>query len=118
VSGWDARSVLLALPLAAACSLRTPPPPGAPGDLIYELQNCANCHWPAGEGTARGPALDGLAAEWTPGRLAAFLAEPDGFREADARLRALERAYPGEMSRYDNLSAEQRLTLAHWLLAR
>lgn len=102
----------------AACSTRTPPPPGATGDLIYELQNCANCHGVDGEGTSRGPALANLPEHWTAERLAGFLEAPDGFLERDERLRALEKAYPGKMSRYDNLDLEQRTTLASWLLGR
>jgi mono/diheme cytochrome c family protein len=111
------RFLVVAMVLGA-CSLRTPPPPGATGDLIYELQNCANCHAADGAGTSRGPALVGLAEHWTAERLAAFLEEPAVFLERDARLRALEEAHPGKMSRYDNLTLDQRLTLSRWLLQR
>jgi len=104
--------------LVVACSFRKDPPPGADGATIYELQNCANCHGTELEGKSLGPALQGLAANWSEGELARFLADPGPFLARDARLEGLHRAYPGAMSRYDNLDLEQRTTLARWLLGR
>ena len=103
--------------LAVGCSLRQPPPEGASGPLIYELQNCANCHGEDRAGTARGPALAGLDRNWDRASLAEYLADPRAFAERDPRLDALRESHPGEMSRYDNLTLEQRLVLADWLLA-
>jgi mono/diheme cytochrome c family protein len=113
------RAVALALLAAGAalgCALRRDPPPGASGALIYELQNCANCHGADGAGTPRGPELADLAAHWSRAELARFLAEPGERLERDGRLQALRAAYRGSMSSYDNLSEEQRLLLADHLL--
>lgn len=111
-------AVLVFLLWGAACSLRRTPPPGADGAEIYRLQNCANCHGGAREGTHHGPALDGLRAHWERDRLAEFLADPAAFAAHDARLEGMDRQYGGvTMGRYDNLDLAQRSTLAEWLLA-
>lgn len=113
------RPLLLALVLlsSVACSTRRPPPPGASGDVIYALQNCANCHGDARQGTKLGPPLRPLAPSWTRERLAEYLADPRAVVATDERLSALDREYSADMGRYDNLSHEERLTLAGWLLA-
>lgn len=111
-------STIGAVPLLAiACSLRQPPPEGASGPQIYELQNCANCHGAGGEGSSLGPALRGLAAWWTRDALVSYLADPRTFVENDPRLKELDERYWGSMSSYDNLTAAQRGVLADWLLA-
>ncbi len=102
--------------LAAACAFRRTPPPGASGALIYDYQNCANCHGDAGEGQSLGPPLRDLGRHWTRDALGAFLADPDGHAERDPRLAELEERYAGNMQPYDNLTLEQRLVLADWLL--
>ncbi|MCZ6596852.1 MAG: c-type cytochrome [Planctomycetota bacterium] len=102
--------------LIAACSLRTPPPPGADGALIYELQNCANCHDEGLGGTSRGPGLVGLAQHWNAADLAGYLADPAAYLEDDERLQELEASHSGEMGPYANLTLDQRTVLARWLL--
>ena len=102
----------------AACSTRRPPPPGASGDVIYELQNCANCHGPAREGTRLAPPLAGLASNWTRDSLAEYLADPRAAVARDARLKELDKAWSSDMGPYANLSPAERLVLADWLLAR
>ncbi|MEQ1891078.1 MAG: cytochrome c [Planctomycetota bacterium] len=104
--------------LSAACSTRRPPPPGASGDVIYELQNCANCHGPAREGTRLAPPLAGLAAHWTRDSLAEYLADPRAMVAREARLKELDKAWSSDMGPYANLSHEERLVLADWLLLR
>ncbi len=108
----------LGLCASLACALRRPPPPGASGAQIYELQNCANCHGEEGAGTSRGPALRELSRHWTRERLVDYLADPQAVAAVDPRLRARGREFSSEMGPYDNLTAEQRGVLADWLLAR
>ena len=104
--------------LALGCSFRRQPPPGAAGDEIYRLQNCANCHGDEREGTRRGPPLGGLDAHWSVELLAEYLADPPAMVKADARLGALDEQYgSSDMGRYDNLDLALRTTLAAWLLA-
>lgn len=108
---------LVPLALVAACSTRRPPPPGASGDVIYQLQNCANCHGEDRRGTRLGPSLVPLASSWTRESLASYLADPRAMVAADERLAALDREFSADMGRYDNLSQDERLVLAGWLLA-
>lgn len=110
--------LLSSLVATAACSLRRQPPPGADGAEIYRLQNCANCHGDAREGTRRGPPLAGLRANWDSARLAEYLADPASMVARDPRLMTLDERFGGiQMGRYDNLDLAQRTTLAQWLLA-
>ena len=111
------RPLLAALVLAAGCSTRRQPPPGASGDVIFELQNCANCHGPAREGTRLGPPLAGLTAHWTREPLAEYLADPRAMVAREARLAELDKAWSSDMGPYANLSHGERLVLADWLLA-
>ena len=104
--------------LGTACQTRKDPPAGAGGDLIYELQNCANCHGENGEGNMLGPPLARLSSHWTAEELTEYLADPDAMLAGDERLQGIAKGYSGQMSRYDNLSLEQRRVLAEWLLAR
>lgn len=105
------------LALAPACVFRRQPPPGATGDEIYRLQNCANCHGDEREGTRRGPPLAGLRAHWTDARLAEYFVDPRAVVVQDARLSALDEAFgSSDMGPYANLDRELRTTLAKWLL--
>ncbi len=115
-AGRFGAALLLSLYVASACTLRKDPPPGASGVDIYALQNCANCHGQLGRGNALGPPLSSLARHWTRELLVEYLADPRPFVERDERLTALDAEYSGQMSRYDNLSVEQRRVLAEWLL--
>lgn len=110
-------TTLLVSTLVLACSLRKDPPPGASGPVIYELQNCANCHGPERAGTRLGPPLAGLGGRWTRARLADYLADPRAMVASDARLAELDRQWSSDMGPYDNLTLEERLVLADWLLA-
>lgn len=101
---------------AAACTLRTPPPPGATGDVIYDLQNCANCHGADRTGKSQGPPLLDLGRHWQVEELARYLADPQSFVAADPRLRAHGETHSQTMPAYDNLTLEQRRVLAAWLL--
>lgn len=119
--GGTAKSFAVLLALAGvgtACQTRKDPPAGAPGEMIYELQNCANCHGKNGEGNMLGPPLAKLTSNWSAERLVAFLTDPEPVLAADERLRTLAGTYSSQMTRYDNLTEEQRRVLADWLLAR
>jgi mono/diheme cytochrome c family protein len=109
-------SLSVASAVLAACSLREDPPPGASGAVIYDLQNCANCHGSAREGTRLGPPLAGLAAHWARATLADYIADPRAIVARDPRLAELDRRWSTDMGPYDNLTLEQRLVLADWLL--
>lgn len=102
--------------LALACRSPTPPPPGASGRLIYELQLCANCHGEAGEGRWLGPPLRALVLHWDAGDLAEFFADPAAWSAGDERLSALAERYPRPMAPYAQLSREERLRLADHVL--
>jgi len=111
--------VFCALALAATgCFGRKDPPGGADGQVIYDFQNCKNCHGENGEGNSLGPPLAKLSSSWSRDQLAAYLNDPEPVLATNERLRTLAKAYVGKMSRYDNLSEEQRGVLAEWLLAR
>jgi len=109
-------AALLGLALAS-CSMREQPPEGAHGNEIYRMQNCANCHGPTGAGGSLGPALAGLEKYWDADELAEYFVDPKAFEERDERLRELKSSHSGTMTSYANLSEDQRLTLARWLLA-
>jgi mono/diheme cytochrome c family protein len=100
-----------------ACWGPKQPPPGADAELIYELQNCANCHGERGSGARLGPPLGGIEEHWSAPSLAEFLADPESWRARDARLAEQARALGSVMEPYANLSAQERLRLAEWLLA-
>lgn len=104
--------------IGSSCGGRVDPPADAGGAQVYELQNCRNCHGANGEGNALGPPLAKLQANWSRDELVAFLTDPAPVLESNERVRALAKAYPAQMSRYDNLSPEQLGELADWLLAR
>jgi cytochrome c553 len=109
--------VLALVGLLGACLFRRQPPPGASGAEIYRLQNCANCHGEAREGTRLGPPLADLRAHWSAARLAEYFLDPRPVIEQDARLVELDRSFgSSDMGRYDNLDLEQRTHLAEWLL--
>lgn len=120
----SARALLACLGLVVAgagcagCTARKDPPADAAGGQIYEFQNCQNCHGRNGEGTALGPPLAKLSSHWTRAALTQYLADPEAAARTDERLGALANAYSGRMTRYDNLSEEQRSVLAGWLLER
>jgi mono/diheme cytochrome c family protein len=106
----------LVLVLVGACSSRQAPPPGATGDQIYALQNCAKCHGVDRYGNEKGPPLVNLERQWTRDTLADFLRDPKAVVEVDERLAAIKDQYPLGMGRYNKLSESQRLVLADWLL--
>ena len=113
---WIGATVAGGVILAGACRLPTQPPPGASGAEIYALQLCANCHGEAGEGGSNGPPLADLGAYWNAEDLADFLADPRPWEARDPRLARLAEGYIRPMNPYDNLSLDERLRLAAYLL--
>ncbi len=102
--------------LGAACMLPRDPPPGASGPMIYEYQNCANCHGEDRRGKTQGPPLTNLAEHWTRANLIQYLADPKSWIDRTPRLRKMRSEYSGEMSSYGNLTYAERKVLAEWLL--
>ena len=109
---------LTTLVLLAAC--RAEVPPGAGGAEIYELQNCANCHGVNLDGNQGrdAPPLAGLDRHWSAEELALFLQDPARYPSKTARMRVIESRYSRSMPPYPNLTDDERLTLARWLIAR
>ena len=115
-------SILIAILLLNACSEEggTPPSADSPGLALYQKARCDSCHGPNGEGLPRvGPRLASIASNWTRAELAAYIEDPAPFRSSKPHLERLARDYFAHMRPFrDELSAEERLTLADWLLAR
>ena len=109
-------TLLIPLLLIPSLACRQTPPPGASGETIYILQNCANCHGESGEGTKRGPAFIELNTHWDRSAMAEFFAHPKAVAKQDARLSAMIEKFGSSMSTYDNLSQNERLRLADYLL--
>lgn len=63
------------------------------GARLYAQSLCVQCHGPAGEGTAQGPALRDLREHWDETELAKFLANPPAYMYGSPRLRALSVQY-------------------------
>ena len=87
---------------------------------LFQSEDCVTCHGEQAEGVeGLGPALRNLSPYWDTVRLAAYLEDPDGFRQAnpDFELRRSEE-YGLEMPAFDHLSLAQRRLLARWLLMR
>ena len=81
---------------------------------LYDVAGCAACHGKDRWGTEQAPSLQGLSANWSVAKLAAYIAEPSAHR--DARLEQIADEYEAEMPGSDFLSQEQRERLAEWLL--
>ena len=109
-------ALLISLTMCLGSACRQAPPPGASGETIYILQNCANCHGESLEGTPRGPSLMELNTHWDRSTMAEFFADPVTMAKQDARLSAMVKKYGTGMSTYDNLSQNERLRLADYLL--
>lgn len=110
-------SALFLASLLAACTTREQPPEEAGGEEIYRLQVCRNCHGEAGAGKPGwGPPLFEVGEHWTRLELAKYLADPDAFKGTVPRLIELDQEYSTNMNPYANLSLEQRLELADYLL--
>jgi mono/diheme cytochrome c family protein len=60
----------------AAANAMLADPLAAKGKALFEAQSCNACHGDGGIGTAAGPALVGIAAKFTPDRLAGLLHQP------------------------------------------
>jgi mono/diheme cytochrome c family protein len=87
---------------------------------LFQNEDCVTCHGEQADGIeGMGPALRDLSPYWDTVRLAAYLEDPDGFREAnpDFELRRSEE-YELEMPPYDHLALAERRLLARWLLMR
>ena len=101
----------------ASCSMREQPAAGATGAEIYKASACATCHGEDLSGTGLAPTLVGLSANWTPDALAKFLGSPDPARVRSSRQAKLDLEFSADMPTYDNLSAEELIRLAGFLLA-
>ena len=87
---------------------------------LFVAENCTLCHGEMTQGVEElGPAIRDLAPYWDRDRLAAYLEDPQGFREANPDFEERRDAsFSMEMPPVDHLSVEQRLLLADWLLTR
>lgn len=109
-------NALFLLPFLAACSMRGQPSNGAVGAEIYAVSGCAACHGDDLRGSNLAPSLLGLGQYWRRADLAGFFSSPDRAAALESRLGTLGKEYQMVMPPYDHLSAEQRNTLAVWLL--
>jgi cytochrome c551/c552 len=87
---------------------------------LFQNENCTMCHGELTQGVdGVGPALRDLAPFWNRQRLTVYLADPDGFRQANPEFEnRRNEEYGIEMPASDHLSREQRQLLADWLLTR
>jgi len=114
--------ILIALALVSvllsSCLGRKPVPEGASGAEIFVLQNCQLCHEADGSGSRRGPALGNLGAHWTQAELVDYFFDPAPAIAASTRLQEYEDKHSLSMPRYHNLTEEQRVELAGWVLTK
>lgn len=134
-------SILLSLALLAACGggEAVEPPaagqegaassaPSAPaessaelvtrGAAVWEAEGCAICHGEEGEGGEIAPPLRGLAENWTPEALAAYLADPVVDPGENPRLAAIAEEYEMEMPGVQSSSGSEVTDLVAFLLSR
>lgn len=109
-------NALFLLPFLAACSMRGQPSNGAVGAEIYAVSGCAACHGDDLRGSNLAPSLRGLGQSWRQADLAGFFSSQNRAVALESRLGTLSKEYQVVMPPYDYLSAEQRDTLAGWLL--
>jgi len=81
-------------------------------------RNCSICHGKSLEGRpTMAPALVGLANNWkTPEEMSKYLANPQGYANADRRLAHLHDTYSLRMPAIPTMTDEERLALAKWVL--
>ena len=92
----------------------------ARAERLFQDEICSTCHGERLEGLDElGPKLSDLSPYWDVNRLAAYLEDPDGFRQLnpDFEMRRGEE-FELEMPAFDHLSLAQRRLLARWLLMR
>ena len=110
------RRIFLLLVGLASCSGESAPSKDSLGAQLYKRYGCVLCHGPAGAGTAQGPPLRGLEANWTRERLAEYFSDPRAVAQKDPRLDGLRRRFPMEMPGVE-LPQSDRLALAEAVLA-
>lgn len=111
--GWG--GVVLGL---VACGVTLDPQLVEKGREAYQREGCAACHGRQGEGGPMGPDLRRLRRHWGVEELTAYLADPAGHRERDARLKRLGGSHGAHMPSFATLEAERRRALAAYLLSR
>jgi len=83
-------SILAAFAMGCGAGRPTPPPGldelQLAGWQAYIDLNCASCHGDHREGQRSGPALVGLAKNWTADQLVSYLIDPDAVVRANPRL--------------------------------
>ena len=80
------------LAIMAGCGSPQPEPPPGLNDVqlagwkAYVDLDCATCHGEEREGKRSGPALTGLARNWTADQLVSYFADPDAVITSNKRL--------------------------------
>jgi cytochrome c553 len=90
----------------------------ARGAAVWEDEGCSLCHGEAGEGGEIAPPLRQLAAHWTPGALAAYLADPVVDPAENPRLAALAEQYEMEMPGVQASTGSEVTDLVTFLMSR
>jgi mono/diheme cytochrome c family protein len=87
---------------------------------LFEDMGCNACHGDQAEGLEdMAPPLADLAPYWTAERLSTYILNPDWFRSNNPDFeerRQIE--YDAEMPSYEEISEEDRILLARWLMTR
>lgn len=85
------------------------------GHKVFLTVGCTRCHGNSGEGASQGPPLEGLSEKFKPAELNAFLENPIGYAEQDARLKKWREEYFTPMPKLEMTDA-QRQALVSFLL--
>ena len=86
-----------------------------PGGQVFKESGCIRCHAASLTGTAKGPSLQGLQANWTQESLILYLSNPREYIRSDERLKKMAEQYNETMPRI-RMSDESREQLAKFLL--
>lgn len=92
---------------------------GASGDagrMTFVSAGCPKCHGDLLNGGTGAPPLKNLKQNWDEDKLAAYLADPVGYSQGDARLAEQAAKYPISMPPVNDEAT--RRALAKWLLAQ
>jgi mono/diheme cytochrome c family protein len=85
------------------------------GSELYTASNCALCHGADRNGSALGPPLRKLKANWTAEEMVKFFKDPSNYAANNPRLAADKGKYSVPMQPLRIADADQ-LRLAQWLL--